>query len=117
MVGLGGIEEIPVTCRSAGGCRSRQESEIDLSSVAGTAVDCALPLLVVQRGSGGLLGRIVGVSICPVACGTASRSVVVELNPNDIKLRRENHVTHVGILETIFGLQWTLRGTGNDILL
>lgn len=117
MVGLGGIEEVTITCSSAGGCRSRQESEIDLSSVAGTAVDCVLPLLVVQCGSGGLLGWVVGVCISPVACGTACQSVVVELNPDDIKLRRENHVTHVGILETILGLQWTLRGTGNDILL
>lgn len=118
MVGLGGIEEIPIACRSyAVGNRSCQETKVDLSSATGTAVDCVLPGLVVQGGGGGLSGRVVGISICPVSCGTSSLSVVVELNPDDIKLRREDHVTHVGILETVLGQQWTLRGTGNDILL
>jgi len=118
MVGLCGIEEISIASGScAVGRGSGQESEIDLRSVTGTAVDCVLPGLVVQRSHGGLLGGVVGVSISPVACCTACGAVVVELNPDDIKLRRENHVTHVGILETVLGQHWALRGTRNDVLL
>lgn len=104
MVGLGGIQEVSISCWSRAACyRSCEKSQIDLGSDASSAVNEIFPGLVVQRDRRGLRGWIVGVCISPVTSSAPCLTIIIELNPENIECRRLDHVTHVRIFESVLG--------------